>query len=208
MRRIRFGGYTVEIDPKQGMISRHPTVLHLLVLAAFSGPMTLVCLAFPWALFFRKPSIQPSFPPEGMTWVQWVGCALFSIFFAVIDVVIGFASASAFLRTIWYGVTGRGTQVLDRDEGRCRQGIKTLFELGQVASVGVVTDQHVEVENEGIVFNCKDGSTHYWLAYFSVGMPKCRELARDIASFLEVPLGGDGSEKPPSEAHPSWPEIA
>src|SRR4051812_27185302 len=108
MRRIRFGGYTVEIDPERGMISRHPTDLNLLVVAATSGPLTLAGLALVWQTLFGKPGT----PPEDMTWVQWAGYVAVSIVLAVMGVVIGLVGASAFLRTIWHLVTGRGTQVL------------------------------------------------------------------------------------------------
>jgi hypothetical protein len=196
MRRIRFGGYTIEIDPERGMISRHPTDLNLLVVGALSGAFTLGGFALVWGVLFGLFD-NPGIPREDWTWIQWVGYAMVSTVLAVMGVATGLVSASAFLRTIWHLVTGRGTQVLDRGEGRCRQGNKTLFELGQVASVGVVSDLDVEVEGEGIAFRCEDGSTHYWLAVFNVGMPKCFALAGDIASFLGVSFNGmSESEKP------------
>jgi hypothetical protein len=194
MRRIRFGGYTIEIDPERGRISRHPTDLNLLVVAALSGACALGGFALVVALVRGVLDGKPGIPREDWTWFQWVGywaaCVAVYTVLTIMGGATGLVGASAFLRTIGHLVTGRGTQVLDRGEGRCRQGDKTLFELAQVASVGVVSDADVGVDGEGIAFRCEDGSTHYWLAVFNAGMPKCLALAGDIAAFLGVPFSG------------------
>jgi len=206
MRRSRFGGHIVEIDLERGTISWQPAWYNLLSVLVVGCVITLIGVVLIYGAFYGEPAI----PRNDRTTLQWWAyMALYAVFLA-----IGFAIAAVGARfvlySVWCAATGCESQVLDRKEGRCRQGNESLFELDQVVSVGVEYFSDGDTSRAGVRFIRKDGSSHTWLASFAVRKWQCSDLAREVASFLGVPLDGeeDGTKKPFPERLAEWPEIA
>ena len=198
MRHILFGGNVVEIDPERSTIALRPTYTNLFVALTIGCLFAAVGFGLVYGVFYGEPGI-PRKDWTTMNW--WAFMALYS-FVLMLGLFIGLCGAISILGTIWDCTTSRRTQVLDRSEGRCRVGNKTLFELDRVVSVGVEYEyvDGGESFRHGIRILQKDGLSHDWWAFFPVSLQKCSEVAREVASFLGVPLVGEenSTDKPPA----------
>ena len=197
MRHIHFGGNVIEIDPRQKTIALRSTYLNLFFALTISCLFAAVGVVLIYGVFYGEPGI-PRKDWTTMNW--WAFMALYS-FVLILGLVIALCGAISIFGTIWDCVTGCRTQVLDRREGRCREGNKTIFELDRVLSVGVEYVEEGEGLRCGVRFFLKDGSSHYWLAAFPIRKQKCADVACELASFLRVPLDDTESSIEHDERH-------
>jgi hypothetical protein len=200
MGRDAFAGYLVEVDEERGTFALHSTwkrnlvdAIVTLAIIAFSGVWAYALLGCAW---FGKPGI----PVAQWRWVETLAFGALSAFLTVLGLAVLYQGVVAPLwKLTAHAVRGFPPSVLDRAEGRCREGDHTMFLLDRLESLRIA-EQYNEDSVCGYVvsFHFRDGKPSEWVDTFSKDITSCETLGRAIARFLDVPITGPET---PKKAH-------
>jgi hypothetical protein len=197
MGRDTLAGHLVEIDEGRGTFTIHSTwarnlfgAIASLVFSAFFGIWGCAILACAW---FGTPSIP-------VTQWQWHHSLMFGALTAFLTAIGLFCLCAAF-GVVWKialsAVRGFPPGVLDRCEGRCREGKHTLFRLDGLDSVHVA-EEHGEDVSYVLRFRFREGKPRDWLESRSTTRASCESLGLAVAHFLDVPITGlEAAKKEP-----------